>query len=107
MDAPIARAAEALVAAERPASIIVDCSHGNSNKDDTRQAIVLSDLCNQIEAGQRAIRGVMLESHLVAGQQSIDATPLTYGQSITDACLPLDETVVLLQQLATAVSHAG
>ncbi|MEM1114121.1 MAG: 3-deoxy-7-phosphoheptulonate synthase [Pseudomonadota bacterium] len=101
----IAQAAAALSEAGRPASVIVDCSHGNSSKDYQRQPLVLADLCDQIEQGQGAIRGVMLESHLVAGKQSIDAKPLTYGQSITDACLALDDTVPLLQQLAAAASR--
>lgn len=97
-------AAVALVDKGLPASLIVDCSHGNSEKDHSRQAIVMSSLCEQIEQGQKAIRGIMLESHLVAGTQKvIPGEALTYGQSITDACLSLDETIPLLQQLAAAV----
>ena len=85
-------------------SIIVDCSHGNSEKDPGRQAEVVSDLCDQIEQGQRAIRGVMLESHLVGGSQPVVRDrALTYGQSITDACLSLEETAPLLQFLAATV----
>lgn len=98
-------AAAALAAAELPASLIVDCSHGNSEKDPQRQAIVLSDLCGQIQEGQDAIRGVMLESHLVGGNQPL-GDDLVYGQSVTDACLALEETTPLLQQLAAAV-HAS
>lgn len=97
----VQEAATALAAAELPASLIVDCSHGNSEKDPQRQAVVLSDLCDQIEQGQRAIRGIMLESHLVGGNQPM-GSELTYGQSVTDACLSLDESVPLLQQLAAA-----
>jgi len=99
--------AVALAARELPASIIVDCSHGNSEKDYRRQAEVMSSLCDQIEQGQAAIRGVMLESHLVAGNQPVEpGQPLTYGQSITDACLSLAETEALLQLLAAAVRKA-
>lgn len=101
-------AATDLADADLPASLIVDCSHGNSEKDPERQALVMSSLCEQIQTGQRAIRGVMLESHLVAGNQPI-GTPDSriYGQSITDACLALEDTVPLLEQLATAVRMGG
>ncbi|RLQ23420.1 3-deoxy-7-phosphoheptulonate synthase [Seongchinamella sediminis] len=102
--AAVQEAAVALAGAALTPSLIVDCSHGNSEKDHRRQARVMSSLCEQIQTGQGAIRGVMLESHLVEGQQSIgDGSGLAYGQSITDACLSLAETVPLLEQLATAV----
>jgi 3-deoxy-7-phosphoheptulonate synthase len=98
-DAAVALAEQALTP-----SIIVDCSHGNSEKDPGRQAAVVSDLCDQIEQGQRAIRGVMLESHLAGGSQPVvPGRQLTYGQSITDACLSLEETAPLLQFLAATV----
>ncbi len=100
----IGDAAVALAAQELPASVIVDCSHGNSEKDYRRQAEVISSLCDQIEQGQTAIRGVMLESHLVAGNQPVGTgQALAYGQSITDACLSLADTGVLLQLLAASV----
>ena len=98
-DAAVALAEQALTP-----SIIVDCSHGNSEKDPGRQAEVVSDLCDQIDQGQRAIRGVMLESHLVGGSQPVvPGRELTYGQSITDACLSLEQTAPLLQFLAATV----
>jgi len=99
----IRAAAAALHSQLLPESLIVDCSHGNSEKNHERQLDVASDLAGQIASGERAIRGIMMESHLVAGQQSIDASPLTYGQSITDACLALPETLAALQTLAEAV----
>ncbi|KZX56166.1 phospho-2-dehydro-3-deoxyheptonate aldolase [Halioglobus sp. HI00S01] len=99
-------AASALAEAQLPASLIVDCSHGNSEKDHRRQAQVISSLCEQIHGGQTALRGVMLESHLVAGNQPM-SDQLLYGQSITDACLALKDTVPLLQQLAAAQRMAG
>jgi 3-deoxy-7-phosphoheptulonate synthase len=103
----VAGAAAAMAAAELDAGIIVDASHGNSEKDPTRQAVVVADLCDQIEQGQPALRGVMLESHLVGGNQPIGPREsLTYGQSITDACLSLDETLPLLDTLAAAVRRA-
>lgn len=97
-------AAVALAEAELPASLLVDCSHGNSDKDPQRQALVVSELCTQIEQGQTALRGVMLESHLESGNQPAGPlATLAYGRSITDACLSLDETLPLLEQLAAAV----
>jgi 3-deoxy-7-phosphoheptulonate synthase len=101
-------AAMALAEHQLPASLIVDCSHGNSQKDPARQAQVMSSLCEQIEQGQHAIRGVMLESHLVAGSQKVVlGEDLVYGQSITDGCLSVQETTPLLQQLAAAVRKVG
>jgi len=100
-------AAVALAEHQLPASLIVDCSHGNSGKDPSRQAIVVSSLYEQIEQGQRALRGVMLESHLIGGSQPMaEREQLTYGQSITDACLNLTQTVPLLEQLAAAVRRS-
>jgi 3-deoxy-7-phosphoheptulonate synthase len=102
--AAVQAAAEALAAQGLPAAVIVDCSHGNSEKDPSRQAEVVSSLCDQIEQGQGAIRGVMLESHLRSGNQPMAAREdLAYGQSITDACLSLEDTAPLLAQLAAAV----
>jgi 3-deoxy-7-phosphoheptulonate synthase len=89
-------------------SVIVDCSHGNSEKDPSRQALVISSVCEQIEQGQSAIKGVMLESHVKGGSQPVvTGQPLVYGQSITDACLSLTETTPLLQGLAAAVRTAA
>ncbi len=101
-------AATALAARDLPASIIVDCSHGNSEKDYQRQAEVMSNLCDQIDQGQKAIRGVMLESNLVEGNQPVVAgQSLAYGQSITDACLSLADTGPLLEMLATAARQSN
>jgi 3-deoxy-7-phosphoheptulonate synthase len=84
--------------------VMIDCSHANSNKDYTRQAAVCRDVARQIENGSRQIFGVMLESNIVAGAQKfIAGRPLVYGQSITDACMGWDETLVLLRELAAAV----
>ena len=106
--AAVRDAAAMLAEKQLTPSLIVDCSHGNSEKDPDRQAEVISALCEQIEQQQRAIRGVMLESHLVAGNQSPGpCDTLTYGQSVTDACLSLDDTIPLLELLAAAVRKAG
>ncbi len=84
--------------------VMIDCSHGNSRKDPARQPLVAREIAEQISAGSRAIAGVMIESHLVAGRQEPAADrPLTYGQSITDACLAWDDTVPVLEGLAAAV----
>jgi 3-deoxy-7-phosphoheptulonate synthase len=102
------QAAVALADKDLTPSLIVDCSHGNSEKDPARQAEVISSLCEQIEQGQSAIRGVMLESHLLSGSQAVvPGQALTYGQSITDACLSLQETEPLLHLLAAAVRKTG
>jgi 3-deoxy-7-phosphoheptulonate synthase len=84
--------------------IMIDCSHANSNKDYRRQALVCHDVAAQVADGDRNIMGVMIESNLVAGAQKLDPNkPLTYGQSITDACIDWPETRNLLAELATAV----
>jgi 3-deoxy-7-phosphoheptulonate synthase len=93
-----------------PARLMVDCSHGNSNKDYRRQGEVLRAVADQVRGGSTHVMGVMLESHLVAGSQKIpsdlsqlDVSQLTYGQSITDACIDLSDTLSLLDELAAAV----
>jgi 3-deoxy-7-phosphoheptulonate synthase len=86
-----------------PERLVVDCSHGNSNKDHLRQPLVADDVAGQIEAGQRGIAGVMLESFLVPGRQDLGGE-LTYGQSVTDACMGWQPTVEVLERLATAAA---
>ncbi|MFC6645367.1 3-deoxy-7-phosphoheptulonate synthase [Granulicella cerasi] len=84
--------------------IMIDFSHANSGKDYRKQAVVSHDVAGQIAAGDRRIMGVMIESNLVAGAQSLVAgKALTYGQSITDACIDWNETETLLKELAAAV----
>jgi 3-deoxy-7-phosphoheptulonate synthase len=84
--------------------IMIDCSHANSNKDYRRQAVVCRDVASQVAAGDRRIMGVMMESNLVSGAQSLVAgQPLVYGQSITDGCIDWAETHKLLTELAAAV----
>ena len=87
-----------------PVRVMIDCSHANSSKVPERQLDVGRDIAAQIEAGDRRIFGVMIESHLVGGSQKLEAgKPLQYGQSITDACLGFAETERLLERLAQAV----
>ena len=87
-------------------AVIVDCSHGNSGKDFTRQPVVAHSVANQLGTGNQVIRGVMLESHLIEGSQALrSGQPLAYGQSITDGCLSLRQTVPVLQELAEATAR--
>jgi 3-deoxy-7-phosphoheptulonate synthase len=82
-----------------PTTIVVDCSHGNTNKDPSLQPIVAENCVAQIVDGNRSIVGLMLESHLKAGNQPIpkDLSKLEYGVSITDPCIdwPTTETLLL------------
>ncbi len=104
----VQEAAAAAAKAGLPARVMVDCSHGNSNKDYRRQGEVASQVAAQLRAGSRHLMGVMIESHLVAGSQKIcaDRSQLTYGQSVTDACIDLDTTRQLLAELAAAAAEA-
>lgn len=87
-----------------PPYVMIDCSHGNSGKDHRNQPLVAEDLAVQIEGGSRAVAGVMLESHLVEGSQSvIPGRAPSYGQSITDACIDWETTVRVLDRFAAAV----
>ena len=73
--------------------IIIDCSHDNCNKDYQKQSTVINQLCTQLDNGNPYILGMMLESNLVAGKQTLnDPNELTYGQSITDGCIDLKDT---------------
>ena len=85
--------------------LMIDCSHGNSNKDFRRQSDVLSVVASQIREGSNHIMGVMLESHLVEGNQKLSSglSNLVYGQSITDACIDIKTTANLFNNLAEAV----
>ena len=88
------------------ARLMVDCSHANSNKDFRRQGDVLTAMADQMKGGSRHVMGVMIESHLVEGNQKLtaDLAQLTYGQSITDACISIETTEELLVRLADAVA---
>ena len=108
-DAPSVRAAcEQLHAASLQCRLMIDCSHANSEKRHERQLAVAHDIGTQLRAGERCIFGVMAESHLVGGAQKFapgqhDPAGLTYGQSITDACLGWDDSLRLMDELAAAV----
>ncbi len=103
--ASVLGAAAALTKAGLPPRLIVDCSHGNSGKDYRKQPEVAACLADQVAGGSHAICGVMLESHLLEGNQAIgaDRSSLRYGQSVTDACIGWDQTTAVLERLAAAV----
>ena len=85
------------------ARVMVDCSHGNSEKDHRRQPLVAGSVCDQVRQGSGLIFGVMLESHLVEGRQDyVPGRPAVYGHSITDACISLEQTEEVLEQLVQA-----
>ncbi|WP_019808623.1 3-deoxy-7-phosphoheptulonate synthase [Saccharomonospora halophila] len=89
-----------------PERVIVDASHGNSGKDHHRQADVVRELAARVGTAEPGVAGVMLESFLEAGRQDLTlgrADGLTYGRSITDACLDWPTTATLLDELADAV----
>ena len=103
--AHIADARAALRRRGLPEVLVVDASHGNSQKNHLRQKDVVHDLAGQIAGGETAIRGVMLESNLVAGRQDLDQQrpdALEYGKSVTDACVDLEMTEAMLEELAAA-----
>ena len=95
---------ESLSAAGLTPILMIDCSHGNSSKNYLRQKDVARDIASQISNGDQRIIGVMLESHLNEGRQDhVPGCELEYGKSITDACLGWDDTVEMLETLASAV----
>ncbi|NEK85075.1 3-deoxy-7-phosphoheptulonate synthase [Blastococcus saxobsidens] len=103
--AHIAETRQKLAARGLPEVLVVDASHGNSQKNHLRQIDVVRDLAGQIAGGERAIRGVMIESNLVAGRQDLDQRhpeALEYGKSVTDACVDLPTTEALFAELAAA-----
>lgn len=91
--------ADKLVAAGLLGRVVIDCSHANSGKDHIRQAVVAAEVAQLVRDGL-PVSGVMLESFLVAGAQSPDAKPLTYGQSVTDKCMDWATTDLVLRELA-------
>ncbi|MDH3637880.1 MAG: 3-deoxy-7-phosphoheptulonate synthase AroG [Gammaproteobacteria bacterium] len=104
-DAQSVEAASAeLAKADLESRLMIDFSHANSQKQPARQVDVGATVANQIRAGDRRIMGAMIESHLIGGRQDVESGKiLTYGQSITDACLGWEESATLLHTLADAV----
>ena len=86
--------------------VVIDASHDNSGKDHEHQPMVVSEIADEIAGGNKAIVGAMLESFLVAGRQEpAPGAPLVYGQSITDACMDWETTVLALDRLAAAAQE--
>jgi 3-deoxy-7-phosphoheptulonate synthase len=87
-----------------PERLVIDASHDNSGKDPERQYYAAGEIADQVADGNEAIVGVMLESFLVEGRQDLrPGQKLTYGQSITDPCIDWEDTVTVLDRLASAV----
>ena len=92
----------ALREAEVNESIMIDASHGNSQKKFKKQIPVIDSISKQIIEGNKNIKGIMIESHLNEGNQKISDN-LKYGQSITDACMGWEDTIKCLENLNAAV----
>jgi 3-deoxy-7-phosphoheptulonate synthase len=100
----VTKALDLITGAGLPRRLMVDASHGNSGKDHRRQPIVAAAIAEQVAAGETGLTGVMLESFLAEGRQEPGPpATLTYGQSVTDACLDIGTTAAVLNGLATAV----
>lgn len=100
----VEEAVQALSKAEVQTRLMIDCSHANSNKQHKRQIDVSESIRDQIAQGNRNIMGAMVESHLVEGRQDVvKGKTLTYGQSITDACIGWDDSLVVLENFASGV----
>lgn len=99
-------AATEMAQAGLAARLMIDASHANSRKQYTNQIPVCADIGQQIASGDERIVGVMVESHLVAGRQDLEGDgPLTYGQSVTDACIDWHDSVTVLEGLSEAVKQ--
>lgn len=102
----VSGAVERLRKAGLPERVMIDASHANSGKDDVRQVAVARELAGRIAEGESTIAAVMLESFIEAGSQSLDATHLEYGKSVTDKCMAWGDTADLLREFAGAVRTA-
>ena len=102
----VAKVCERLEGKGLPPRVLIDCSHGNSEKQHLKQAAVAASICDQLASGTRHVFGAMLESHLVEGRQDlVPGRASVYGQSITDACLSFEQTEPLLEDFARAVAR--
>jgi 3-deoxy-7-phosphoheptulonate synthase len=100
----VSKALDLIAGSSLPRRLMVDASHGNSGKDHRRQPVVAASVAEQVAAGETGLTGVMLESFLAEGRQEPGRPDtLTYGQSVTDACMDLEATAAVLDGLATAV----
>ncbi|MFK5984014.1 MAG: 3-deoxy-7-phosphoheptulonate synthase [Pseudomonadota bacterium] len=106
-DADILACEKSLQQAKLSENIMVDCSHGNSSKKPELQPLVMQQLVSQIQAGNRSIIGLMIESHLFHGAQKIpeDLSQLKYGVSVTDACIDWNTTEKALTDMSEQLQH--
>jgi len=89
-------------------TVMIDCSHGNSLKDHSKQAVAAASICEQVAEGSWNVFGAMIESHLVEGRQDyVPGKAAVYGQSITDACISIEQTEPILERLAAAQQKRG
>ncbi|WAG08268.1 3-deoxy-7-phosphoheptulonate synthase AroG [Aeromonas jandaei] len=103
--AHVSEVVKGLEKAGLPQKVMIDFSHANSSKQFKNQMVVADDVADQLRAGSKAVFGVMVESHLVEGRQDlVEGCELTFGQSITDACIGWEDTETLLRNLADAVA---
>jgi len=105
----VALCEQELARAGLPVNVMVDCSHGNSNKDASLQPLVAENCVNQILEGNRSIVGLMLESNLHAGSQPIpsDRRQLRYGVSVTDPCIDWESTEQLLLSMQAKLATSA
>ncbi len=105
----VAMAEQALTKAGLAANIVVDCSHANSYKKPALQPLVMTDVINQVRNGNKSLVGVMIESNIVAGNQSIpdDLSQLKYGCSVTDACVDWETTEKMIRDAAAVLRNRG
>ena len=98
----VAMVEQALTKAKLPHNIVVDCSHANSFKKPELQPLVMADIVNQVRLGNKSLLGVMIESNIEAGNQSIpaDLSQLKYGCSVTDGCVDWDTTEKMIRDAA-------
>ncbi len=106
----VAQACDSLVSSKLHPSLMVDLSHANSSKQHERQIVVAQDIADQLSNKSKSIFGVMIESHFIGGAQKFtpgkdDPSKLTFGQSITDACIDWDDSVKVLETLAQGVRN--
>ena len=109
MPEDIEKAVDLMLKAELLPSIMVDCSHGNSEKNHEKQPVVLEQIIEQIAAGQQNISGVMIESNLESGNQPIPKSidQIKYGVSITDKCIDWQTTEEMLRRAHSRLKECG
>ena len=109
MPEDIQKATELMIKSEIHPSIMVDCSHGNSEKNHEKQPFVMGQIIEQIEAGQGNISGIMIESYLEAGNQPIpkNLKDMKYGVSITDKCIDWQTTEEMLRRTHARLKACG